>query len=67
MRDGRTRPSPTHDAPIWCTRLGGTKKPAAHCGVVGLKPAYGHVSTAGVFPLAASLDQGYVRFGFRRS
>jgi aspartyl-tRNA(Asn)/glutamyl-tRNA(Gln) amidotransferase subunit A len=32
------------------------RTPAAHCGVVGLKPAYGHVSTAGVFPLAESLD-----------
>jgi aspartyl-tRNA(Asn)/glutamyl-tRNA(Gln) amidotransferase subunit A len=30
--------------------------PAALCGVVGLKPAFGHVSTAGVFPLAESLD-----------
>ena len=32
------------------------RTPAAHCGVVGLKPAYGHVSTAGVFPLSESLD-----------
>lgn len=32
------------------------RTPAAHCGVVGLKPAFGHVSTAGVFPLAESLD-----------
>jgi Asp-tRNA(Asn)/Glu-tRNA(Gln) amidotransferase A subunit family amidase len=30
--------------------------PAAHCGVVGLKPVYGHVPTTGVFPLARSLD-----------
>ena len=32
------------------------RTPAAHCGVVGLKPVFGHVSTAGVFPLAESLD-----------
>lgn len=32
------------------------RTPAALCGVVGLKPAYGHVPTTGVFPLAESLD-----------
>ncbi len=32
------------------------RTPAALCGVVGLKPAFGHVSTAGVFPLAETLD-----------
>jgi aspartyl-tRNA(Asn)/glutamyl-tRNA(Gln) amidotransferase subunit A len=32
------------------------RTPAALCGVVGLKPTFGHVSTAGVFPLAESLD-----------
>src|SRR5689334_11783160 len=32
------------------------RTPAALCGVVGLKPAFGHVSTAGTFPLAESLD-----------
>lgn len=32
------------------------RTPAAHCGVVGLKPTYGALSTAGVFPLAESLD-----------
>jgi Asp-tRNA(Asn)/Glu-tRNA(Gln) amidotransferase A subunit family amidase len=32
------------------------RTPAALCGVVGLKPAFGHVNTAGVFPLAESLD-----------
>jgi aspartyl-tRNA(Asn)/glutamyl-tRNA(Gln) amidotransferase subunit A len=32
------------------------RTPAAHCGVVGLKPAFGKVPTDGVFPLAESLD-----------
>jgi aspartyl-tRNA(Asn)/glutamyl-tRNA(Gln) amidotransferase subunit A len=30
--------------------------PAEYCGIVGLKPAYGLVSTAGVIPLSWSLD-----------
>ena len=30
--------------------------PSAWCGTVGLKPTYGRVSRAGVFPLSASLD-----------
>ena len=29
---------------------------AAFCGIVGLKPTYGLVSTRGVFPLSPSLD-----------
>jgi Asp-tRNA(Asn)/Glu-tRNA(Gln) amidotransferase A subunit family amidase len=32
------------------------RTPAALCGVVGLKPAFGHVSTTGVFLFADSLD-----------
>jgi aspartyl-tRNA(Asn)/glutamyl-tRNA(Gln) amidotransferase subunit A len=32
------------------------RTPAALCGVVGLKPAFGHVSTAGAFPLSETLD-----------
>jgi Asp-tRNA(Asn)/Glu-tRNA(Gln) amidotransferase A subunit family amidase len=35
---------------------GSIRIPAACCGVVGFKPAYGAVSTSGVFPLSPSLD-----------
>ena len=35
---------------------GSIRIPAAACGVVGLKPAHGEVSVAGVVPLAPSLD-----------
>ena len=35
---------------------GSIRMPAALCGVVGLKPSLGTVSTEGVFPLAPSLD-----------
>ena len=35
---------------------GSIRSPAAYCGVVGLKPTLGAISSNGVFPLAADLD-----------
>jgi aspartyl-tRNA(Asn)/glutamyl-tRNA(Gln) amidotransferase subunit A len=35
---------------------GSITRPASYCGVAGCKPTYGRVSTAGVMPLAPSMD-----------
>lgn len=43
-------------AAIGTDTAGSIREPAALCGVVGLKPTYGLVSTQGVIPLSTSLD-----------
>jgi aspartyl-tRNA(Asn)/glutamyl-tRNA(Gln) amidotransferase subunit A len=39
---------------------GDTLRPAAYCGVVGLKPSYGRISRHGTIPVSWSLDTGSV-------
>src|SRR5579864_812934 len=43
-------------AAIGTDTAGSIREPAALCGVVGLKPTYGLVSTRGIIPLSVSLD-----------
>ena len=43
-------------AAIGTDTAGSVREPAAQCGIVGLKPTFGCVSTQGVIPLSASLD-----------
>jgi aspartyl-tRNA(Asn)/glutamyl-tRNA(Gln) amidotransferase subunit A len=43
-------------AAIGTDTAGSIRQPAALCGVVGLKPSYGLVSTRGIIPLSQSLD-----------
>jgi len=43
-------------AAIGTDTAGSIREPASLCGVVGLKPTYGHVSSRGVIPLSTSLD-----------
>jgi aspartyl-tRNA(Asn)/glutamyl-tRNA(Gln) amidotransferase subunit A len=44
------------DAALGTDSGGSIRIPAACCGIVGLKPTYGLVSTEGLFPLAPSYD-----------
>ena len=43
-------------AAVGTDTAGSIRLPAAFCGIVGLKPTYGRVSTRGVIPLSSSYD-----------
>ena len=49
-------PSGMACAAIGTDTAGSIREPAALCGLVGLKPTYGRVSSRGVIPLSTSLD-----------
>jgi Asp-tRNA(Asn)/Glu-tRNA(Gln) amidotransferase A subunit family amidase len=44
------------DIALGTQTIGSVIRPAAYCGVVGVKPTYGRISPSGVIPLAPSLD-----------
>ncbi len=43
-------------AAIGTDSAGSVRLPASHCGAVGLKPTFGRISKAGIFPLTEHLD-----------